>query len=137
MLRSADADAARQLRAAATRYGIDDQTPVVDVTGVGAGYALMTGGRPIGRAQMYGYLPNSVEAARAALATATCKERAAAWLIYAPRNPIDISRALTGGVLSLTKDYRPVVEFTSRQSRGTWHMSLLRPLPVVSRKLGC
>jgi hypothetical protein len=137
MLRPDDARAAWQLRSVANRFRISHETPVVDLTGVGAGYALMSGGRPIARAHMYGYLPNSVNAARSALATATCRERAAAWLIYAPNNWMDISPAFTGDVLSLSQDYETVAEFTSRQVRGTWDMKLLRPLPSVGWKLGC
>jgi hypothetical protein len=86
---------------------------------------------------MYGYLPNSVAAARAALATATCQERTEAWLVWAPANAQDISPAVTSGGLSLTTDYETVATFTSRQVRGTWRMHLLRPLPSLREKLQC
>lgn len=132
-----DAAAASTLRAISRRGAITDKTPVVDLTGVGAGYALMTGGRPIGRAHMYGYLPSSVNAAKAALATATCRERAEAWLVWAPNNGMDISPAFTGEVLSLSEDYQTVATFTSHQVRGTWDMKLLWPRTTVGENFGC
>ena len=132
-----DAEAAKAIRAAAVEYAITRGTPVVDLSGVGAGYAFMTGGRPLGRAHMYGYLPNSIAAAEDALSAASCSDRSAAWLIYAPHNAYDISKAFTGESLSLDTDYEVVTVFAAESVRGTWEMRLLRPRPTVADALGC
>lgn len=137
LLHPHDADAAVVLRGAAGAYGITESTPVLDVSGMGAGYALMTGGRPLGRAHHYSYLPHSVEAARRAVATETCADRARAWLLYVPDNGSDLSRAFTGDLLDVSRDYEPVAGFDFVRDGDTWHMQLLRPRPSVAAKLAC
>lgn len=137
LLHPHDAAAAVVLRGAARDYDIDERTPVVDLSGMGAGYALMTGGRPLGRAHLYSYLPHSVDAARLALASETCRDRAAAWLLYVPDNGSDLSPAFTGGVLDLSSDYDSVVGFDFVRDGATWQMQLLRPRPSVAVKLAC
>ena len=137
LLHPHDAVAAAVLRRAARAYGIDETTPVLDVSGMGAGYALMTGGRPLGRAHHYSYLPNSLEAARRAIAAETCEDREKAWLLYAPDNGSDLSRAFTGDLLGVSQDYEPVAGFDFVRDGDTWHMQLLRPRPSVASKLAC
>jgi hypothetical protein len=137
LLRPQDAAIAVLLRGAATDNRIDERTPVVDLSGMGAGYALMTAGRPLGRAHMYGYLPHSVDAARVALAAETCPDRSSAWLLYSPGNTSDISPAFTGGVLDLARDYDVMVSFEFVRDGERWPMQLLRPRSSVAVKLGC
>jgi len=132
-----DADTATKIRAVAQQYGIGPRTPVVDLSGMGAAYALMAGGRPLGRADFYGYLPGGVAAARQALARVPCFELADAWLVYSPGNDWDVSSALTRGVLDVDHDYERVLNFKTVRAGRTWPMTLLRPRPTVHKKFGC
>ncbi|WP_235531327.1 hypothetical protein [Phycicoccus sp. Soil748] len=126
------------LRAAAKSERMDDRTPVVDVTGMGAGYALILGGRPLGRAHLYGTWSGRVPSARFALSQVPCPDRATAYVIHAPSNPSDVSPALSvGATVDVLEDYDTVLEFTSHQYDKDWRMALLRPRPTLAAKLGC
>ena len=128
----------RALRATAEREHIDQTTPVVDVTGMGAGYALILGGRPLGRAHLYGTWSGRVDSARFALSRVPCPDLATAYVIYTPSNPSDVSPALSvGAPVNVLEDYTPVLEFTSHQYDRDWQMALLRPKPTLAAKLGC
>lgn len=132
-----DATAAELIHDGARRGGLGPDTPVVDLTGVGAGYAFLAGGRPIGRAHLYADLPDSLAAARASLDSASCAERARTWVVTAPSMGTGITPALTRGRVSFADDYEVMARFTSRQARGTWEMQLLRPTASVPQRMGC
>ncbi|GAA4724920.1 hypothetical protein GCM10025782_23750 [Pedococcus ginsenosidimutans] len=137
LLRPDDATAAQLIHDAARRGGLGPDTPVVDLTGVGAGYAFLAGGRPIGRAHLYADLPDSLAAARVSLDSASCGERARAWVVTAPSMGTGITPALTRGRVSFADDYEVMARFTSRQARGTWEIQLLRPTSSVPQRMGC
>lgn len=131
-----DAHAAEVLGRASRTFGLRD-VPVVDLSGMGAGYAVMTDGRPLGRAHMYGYLPHSIDAATMALDRESCSDLARAWVLYSPGNGSDISPAFTRNLLDLDRDYRAVTEFGFVNNGQSRSMQLLRPTKSVSAKLGC
>lgn len=135
-LNPSDAAAATALRQVARRDDISSATPVVDLTGVGAGYALMTGGRPLGRAHLYAYQPTSVAAARYALDRESCSARASAWLLaYRDRQAPLLPAVLVDGVdLS---DYDVRLRFDASRDDQPLQFVLLRPRASVAAKLGC
>ncbi|MBD3782917.1 MAG: hypothetical protein IE926_08185 [Micrococcales bacterium] len=137
LLPADEAAVATRLHGLADEEGISADTPVVDLTGVGAGYAFELGGHPLGRAHLYGTWAGGVESARYALDRVPCREHAAAYLLYAPDNPSDVSAAFTRGRLDLHRDYTAVDRFPSRQFGRTVEISVLRPGPTVASRLGC
>ena len=135
LLEPGEAEIARRLRAVAQQYSLGPETPVVDLTGVGAGYAFVLGGRPLGRAHFYGTWEGRVDSARYALERVPCEDRAAAWLLRFPDNPSDVSPAFTDGRLDLAADYDVVTTVVSHQYGRTF---ALRPPPALlgSRNAG-
>lgn len=135
-----DARVLGELAQVRSRHGITRSTPVVDLTGLGPGYAFQLGGRPLGRAFFMGNFPGASDAARYALSLESCKDRASAWLLYAESNPLDVSEAFTEGKLDLAADYETITHFRPIQGPVTWrqlNVKVLRPLDVVGPKLGC
>ena len=103
---------------------------------MGAGYALMTGGRPLGRAHLYSYLPHSVDAARLALVRdlpGPCRRLAA----LRPRQWLGPQPGPHRGRARRDHDYESRASFDFARDGATWHMQLLRPRPSVAVKLAC
>lgn len=120
--------------------GVAPGTPVLDLTGVGAGYRYQLGAGSLGRASFFGEFPGAEQAAEYALSWETCADRARAVVLYAPDNPADVSRALTLGVLDLSRDYDRIAVFSPTQGPPEWRtlrVEVLRPRPSVAQKLGC
>ncbi len=135
-----DADVLDLLRGVAAKEGLTSRTPVVDLTGVGAGYRFQLGPHPFGRAFLFGIFPGATEGARYSFSWESCEERSRTWVIYADNNPWDVSPAFTQGVLSLETDYKRVATFSPTQGPEEWRglrMHVLKPTPAVARKLGC
>ncbi len=140
LLKHADAFALDRLRAVRQEYDLTQGTPSIDLTGVEPGYQLALGTRPLGRGAYYGFFRGAVRAATLGLGLESCEDRAAAWLLYAPGNPADISRAHVGDVLDLTTDYEVVTTVTpgqGGQEARAMTVEVLRPTPRVRAKLGC
>lgn len=135
LLNPQDAHIATLLRETAARNGVTSETPVLDLSGMGAGYAYFTGGRTLGRAHHYAYLPQSVTAAERAVATEACPLRAAAWLLYSPG--IGIADAWTRSGIDLDRDYTVVTQFSFTRDGRAYQMRLLRPEDSVAHRLGC
>ncbi len=114
--------------------------PSVDLTGFATGYQLQLGTRPLGRASFFGALKGSDRSAATALAHESCSDRAEAWLLYAPDNPMDVSTAFTARTLDLDRDYQVVSWFHPTQGPPEWRsltIRLLRPRTTVYQALGC
>ena len=137
LLKPEDAAVAEELRNVQVEYGITDQTPVIDVTGVGAGYAYLLGGRFLGRAHFYGYLDGAPASAKWALGRESCANRAAAWLVYSPTSPFDVSEVVRVEGVLVPDDYEQVTGFRSSQGDLTIDVHVLRPTSRVAEKLGC
>ena len=137
LLKPEDAAVARELRRVRDEHRITDRTPVVDVTGVGAGYAYLLGGRFLGRAHFYGYLDGGRDSAAWALAQEACADRAAAWLVYSPSSDYDVSDAVRAQGVLVPEDYDEVTRFRSSQGDLTMDVQVLRPTRRVAEKLGC
>jgi hypothetical protein len=137
-----DAQVMAQLDRVRIDNGLDRSTPVVDLTGIGAGYALQLGGRPLGHAFFMGIFPGATDSARYGLSLETCQDRASSWLLYAANNPYDVSPAFTEGTLDLSTDYEVVERFNPTQGPADWReltVRVLRPrsIAAVAEKLGC
>jgi hypothetical protein len=138
LLPPGEAALARRLETAALERGITADTPVVDLSGIGPGYAVLLGGRPLGRAHLYGTWSGGVTSAEFALRHASCADLDAAYLLYSPEDPADVSPAWTR-VTSRTVpgDYEVVLGFTVHRYGRDWPMQLLRPLDSTAGGQGC
>lgn len=137
-LRPEDALIAHELNMLAEREGIDSETPVVDLSGVGAGWALALGGHPVGRSHLYTTWGGRLDSARYALAQVPCIEISNAYLIYAANDSTGTARALEDAWgVSVPQDYAQVLAFKDVRYGRTWDMRVLRPGPAVAAALRC
>lgn len=135
-----DAVALDEISEVRSRYRLDPSTPSVDLTGISAGYQFQLGTHALGRPSYYGFFAGAEKAARVGLSLETCRDKAAAWLLYADDNPNDISGAHTLGTLDLANDYERVGSFSPSQGLPEWKsltVQILRPRATVRDKLDC
>lgn len=129
---------AQQIEALRRAEGITRETPIIDLTGTGAGYVLQLGGRPLGRAFLIGAFEGGADAARYSLGLESCRDRAAAYLLYAPDSRWSTAAGfLDASGLDAGADYVTAGAFTDVTPAGTMAISLMRPTPSVGRILGC
>ena len=129
---------AQQIEALRRAEGITRETPIIDLTGTGAGYVLQLGGRPLGRAFLIGAFEGGADASRYSLGLESCRDRAAAYLVYAPDSRWSTAAGfLDSSGLAAGADYVPAGTFTDVTPAGTMAISLMRPTPSVGRILGC
>ncbi|MBM6400938.1 hypothetical protein [Phycicoccus sonneratiae] len=125
------------LHEVARRGGIDDRTPVVDLTGTQASVALALGGPPLGRAHFYTSWNGGVDSARAALGRVPCTERARAWLVVPASGTPSLAEAWSADWARVAEAYVVAHRYTGyAATAGTEHL-VLRPGPGVAAALGC
>jgi hypothetical protein len=110
------ADLLDQLTALSDTYGLADR-PSVDLTGYGAGYQLVLGTRPLGRASFFGTFDGAERGAAAALARESCDDLRSAVVLYADHNPLSVASAASTVGLDLGSGYRTI--FTFHPTHGT------------------
>jgi hypothetical protein len=136
LLPSDEAALARNLNNVALSAELDQGTPVVDLTGVSAGYALQLGGSRLGREFYMGIFPGAKDAAAYAVAAASCESREKAWVLWAPDNRWDVSGKVDLNGRRLPDDYESLMTFSPVQGPAAWHtlrIQVLRPRPEPSR----
>ncbi|MBT9255919.1 hypothetical protein KMZ32_10575 [Phycicoccus sp. MAQZ13P-2] len=126
-----------RLRDLSRRDGVLDDTPVVDLTGSGAAYALALGGRPLGRAHFYTAWSGGVDSARTALARVPCDDRARAWLVVPAGDPPPLAAAWTDDWSATRRGYGTADTFTGYARGAGRRFAILRPGPAVAGLLGC
>ena len=117
--------------------GLTPDTPVVDLTGISAGYAFQLGGRPLGRESFMGVFPGAPDAAAYALAQNSCQDLANAWVLWAPENPFDVSAKVLLGGRRIPGDYEPVGSFTPVQGPASWRVLTVQVLRPSVSATGC
>lgn len=117
--------------------GLTPDTPVVDLTGISAGYAFQLGGRPLGRESFMGVFPGAPDAAAYALAQNSCRDLANAWVLWAPGNPFDVSAKVLLGGRRIPGDYEPVGSFTPVQGPASWQVLTVQVLRPTVSATGC
>ncbi len=129
---------AREITALRERAQIGPDTPLIDLTGVGAGYVLQLGGRPLGRAFLIGAFPGGAEAAAYSLRLEGCTDRARAVVLYAPLSPWSTAGGFLGqNALDPERDYEVTGRFTDDTAAGVVEVRLLKPGNRVGELLGC
>jgi hypothetical protein len=135
-----DARLAARLNALAEREKITHSTPILDLSGVAAGYAFQLGGRPVGRAGFFPTVGGAMGQADAALSRTPCTDLRNAWVLTSAGSNFDLSGVLAKRGLDLRRDYVTVARFNPGEGREDWRavgVSLLRPTASVARRLGC
>lgn len=122
------------LHEVAAREGVTRDTPVVDLSGMGAGYALGLGGRPLGRAHFYAFRDGNPSAAFA-LSMVPCIQRAGAWLVVADVEGIRPAWAEDWGAARAT--YRAAASFSALRYGAVRRFDVLVPGPRTAAALGC
>ena len=117
--------------------GLSPDTPLVDLTGISAGYAFQLGGRPLGRESFMGVFPGAPDAAAYALAQNSCQDLANAWVLWAPDNPFDVSTKMRLGGRRIPGDYEPVGSFTPVQGPASWRLLTVQVLRPSVSATGC
>jgi len=77
-------------KAAAKRAGFEAGTPMIDLSGQSPGILFALRAESIGQAWIIGRYPGSLNLARAALGRASCRQIAAAWVLFEPDGPRSI-----------------------------------------------
>jgi hypothetical protein len=114
------------LHDSAEANGLDDQA-VVDLSGVGAGYAFALGAPPLGRAHLFSTWSGHEVSARWALSQTNCRDRERAWLIVGTNPESRLGRAWSADWPETLSQYESVYEFSDVRYRATLHFRLLRP----------
>jgi hypothetical protein len=130
------AETARDLRRLGRERGITAGTPVIDVSGVGPGYAMMLGGRFLGRAHLFSVWQGGATSAAHVLDQVSCTDLASAWVIYADNDP-GVSSALTDRGLELGRDYEQAFAFTVARHNRSKDLRVLAPTDRTRSALGC
>ena len=117
--------------------GLTPDTPVVDLTGISAGYAFQLGGRPLGRESFMGVFPGAPDAAAYALAQNSCRDLSNAWVLWAPDNPFDVSAKVLLGGRRIPADYETVGRFTPVQGPASWRVLTVQVLRPSVSATGC
>lgn len=129
--------AVRPLHEVATRGGLGDGTPVVDLTGTEPAAALALGGPPLGRAHFYTAWSGGVDSARVALARVPCADRARSWLIVPASGTPALAAAWSADWARTVRSYDVVHEYTGYARAAGVDRLVLRPGPGAAAALGC
>jgi hypothetical protein len=132
-----EAVVAQDLERVSQSAGLSRETPVVDLTGISAGYAFQLGGRPLGRESFMGVFTGAPDAAAYALAQNSCQDLAKAWVLWAPDNPFDVSSKVFPGGRRIPGDYQPVGSFTPVQGPASWRLLTVQVLRPSVSGTGC
>ncbi|MBM6405960.1 hypothetical protein JQN72_17090 [Phycicoccus sp. CSK15P-2] len=126
-LPAATARDVRRLREVADAGGITHDTPVVDLSGKGAGYAIALGGRFLGRAHFYTTWSGRGASAARALRSVSCEDRARAWLIVPSGGDETMYDAWSSGGAATIAQYDRVLRFRAEWYGRLDSFDVLRP----------
>ncbi|MBM6405954.1 hypothetical protein JQN72_17060 [Phycicoccus sp. CSK15P-2] len=123
-----------------TRNASLTDRPAIDLTGYGAGYELLLGARPLGRASFFGTFDGAYRGARLGLERESCRDRAEAVVLVASHNPLDVSAAVQAWGLNLDTDYTEIGRFRPTHGGAVVRSQTVRvllPTEHVGQVLGC
>jgi hypothetical protein len=134
MVRPDTADLLDELRGLSDAYDLADR-PSVDLTGYGAGYQLVLGTRPLGRASFFGTFGGAERGAAAALSRESCDDLRSAVVLYADHNPLSVASAASRVGLDVGSGYRTILSFHPTHGaepirQQTVHVLLPDPTPA-------
>jgi len=125
------------LHEVALRGGLDERTPVVDLSGTEPAAALVLGGPPLGRAHLYTAWSGGVESARLALSKVSCQERARAWVIVPASGTPPLADAWATDWSRAVGEYEVAHRYPGFARSARTELLVLRPGPGVAAALGC